>query len=154
MLNQRTPQKQVYAFAPYKSPVRTHVSKQNASLEVRKQQHDTAPHQSTVPSHQNSPASVFAELPPQEHDALAECYADMLNQESDVFYLFDAFHQVLGSLKQVQQQYGIKVDANPFKTNASTSRSDMLSSLGSQWTGMRNLKSLQDSWAPLTGSRL
>jgi hypothetical protein len=39
----------------------------------------------------------YAELP--QDMSLMSQYCDMINQESDVFYLFDAFHSILNTLK-------------------------------------------------------
>ncbi|CAD8168465.1 unnamed protein product [Paramecium octaurelia] len=65
---------------------------------------------------------------------------DMINQETDVYYLFDSFHSILNSLKQAEEDTKITQ-----KNKQHTLDWWKVTGSSQSWTGVRNIQQLSES---------
>lgn len=71
---------------------------------------------------------------------MVPAFIDMLNQETDVYYLFDSFNSILNSLKQAQMD-----TATTQKNKQHTLDWWKVTGSSQSWTGVRNLQPLSES---------
>ncbi|CAD8156244.1 unnamed protein product [Paramecium octaurelia] len=67
-------------------------------------------------------------------------FIDMINQETDVYYLFDSFHSILNSLKQAEEDTNITQ-----KNKQHTLDWWKVTGSSQSWTGVRNIQPLSES---------
>ncbi|KAM3144363.1 hypothetical protein pb186bvf_003527 [Paramecium bursaria] len=79
--------------------------------------------------------------PTAEH--LIQSYIEMINQETDIYYLYDSFNQILNSLRQAQD--GMKQQKMTTQSRSNTLDWWKVTGSSQSWTGMRNIQSLQES---------